>query len=184
MTMTKAKRPALAPQQERGEIEANPIVLPARAVQAIAGRLDELVSSLFVQFHQYQKHHWVVQGPQFRDLHLYLESAYNEVHRDLDAVAERMTVLGAVPTGAPDNLSERAFVRHEAEGVFGVREMLERDLASEKVLISEMRSIIPIATDETDFGTETLLKAVLLRAEERAHHLDHYLASDSLEAKA
>jgi len=163
------------------EIESNPIGLDPEQVENTVERLNQLVCSLFIQFHQYQKHHWMVEGPTFRDLHLYLEDSYNAVHESLDELAERMTVLGGVPTAAPHRLGEFSVVSHEREGMFDIRTMLNNDLLNERKLAGWLRSVIPSVTQNGDFATETLLKKALIGIEDRAHHLDHYLSACSLE---
>ena len=162
------------------EIEANPIGLDREAVEAIAPQLNDHLSSLFVLFHQYQKHHWVVEGPQFRDLHVFLEESYNAVHEQLDAVAERVTAIGAVPASGPAHQAERSYIEHEPEGIFRIRDMLERDREAEGMIATRLRSTIEECTRRGDYGTETLLKKILLEVEDRAHHLDHFLGEDSL----
>ncbi len=161
-------------------VEANPIGLSTEVVRNIAPKLDEHVASLFTLFHQYQKHHWLVEGPQFRDIHVFLEEAYNEVHLQVDAIAERMTALGAVPTSSPAQQSEVSYIEHEPEGVFRLRDMLERDRDAECTIAQRLRETIDLCTKAGDYGSETLLKQVLLKVEDRAHHLDHYLGDDSL----
>ncbi len=160
--------------------EENPIGLPHEQAIGLAGELDRHQASMFVMFHQYQKHHWVVEGPQFRDLHLYLEDSYNQIHKDLDAIAERLTVLGALPTASPIALAKQAYVAHEPEGYFPIRTMLRNDLKMERTICTMLRNTIGRAQEIGDYGTATLLKSVLMNAEERAHHLDHYLAEDGL----
>lgn len=167
--------------REKKEIEENPIGLKAEVVKQIVPELDGHVCSLFILYHQYQKHHWMVEGPQFRDLHLYLEGAYNEIHAHLDEIAERMTVLGATPTAGPSALEKGAYIKHEAEGVFPIRTSLENDLKGETEIARHLRKTIRLADDHSDFGTKAMLEQILIAAENRAHRLDHYLAEDSLE---
>lgn len=169
------------PIAEKTEVEDNPILLPKKVAETILPRLDRLVASLFVLFHQYQKHHWLVEGPQFRDLHLYLETNYKEVHGHLDEIAERMTVLGGVPTGSPSEQQRLSSVEHEPEGLFGMRDMLAADKANEAQIAEMLRNTIKVATEIEDFGTETILKNILVKVEDRAHHLEHYLSSMSLD---
>lgn len=164
----------------KNELEGNPIGIDDEIVARIAPRLDEHLASLFTLFHQYQKHHWLVEGPQFRDIHVYLEESYNAVHAQADAVAERMTALGAVPTSGPVAQSELSYVEHEPEGVFRLRDMLGRDRDAEGEIARRLRDTIPLCTKLGDYGTETMLKQLLLQVEDRAHHLDHYLGDDSL----
>jgi starvation-inducible DNA-binding protein len=176
--------PNTAPWRPADEIETNPIGLSTDAARAIVPELDRHLASLFVLFHQYQKHHWLVEGPQFRDLHLFLEEGYTEIHRQLDAVAERITALGGVPTASPAAQADLAYIEHEPEGVFRVADMLARDRAFEALIASNLRKTIRLTAANDDFGTETLLRGLLLKIEERAHHLDHYLGSDSLQRPA
>lgn len=168
------------PWRSQDEIEDNPIKLPREAAKRIIPQLDEHLASFFVLFHQYQKHHWLVEGPQFRDTHLFLEAHYNEVHEQLDAIAERITAIGGVPTSSPAQQARKSYIEHEPEGIFRIRDMLERDRSAEGVIAERLRSTIKVCTDEGDFGTETLLKGILLKVEDRAHHLDHFLGHDSL----
>lgn len=173
MTKTTAWKP-------KSELEPNPIGLSRDAVVSVAPQLDEHVAALFTLFHQYQKHHWLVEGPQFRDIHVFLEESYNEVHLQVDAIAERMTALGAIPTSGPVQQAELSYIEHEPEGVFRLRDMLERDRDAESTIAQKLRKTIDQCTAAGDYGSETLLKQVLMKVEDRAHHLDHYLGDDSL----
>lgn len=168
------------PARKPDHTEQNPIGLEQKKSNEIASELNKHQASMFVLFHQYQKHHWLVEGPQFRDLHLYLEDAYTAVHEELDSIAERMTVLGAIPTASPIALAQEAYIEHEPEGFFPIRKMLKHDLDSERAICVGLRRTIKEASDSGDYGTETLLKHILAKAEDRAHHLDHYLAEDGL----
>lgn len=168
------------PWRPADEVETNPINLPVESARKIIPQLDEHLASFFVLFHQYQKHHWLVEGPQFRDIHLFLEDNYNEVHKQLDAIAERITAIGGVPTSSPSRQAQKAYIEHEPEGIYRIREMLQRDRTAEATIAERLRATIRLCTQEGDFGTETLLKGILLRVEDRAHHLDHFLGQDSL----
>ena len=168
------------PERKPDWTEDNPIGLNQEDAISIARDLSRHQASMFVLFHQYQKHHWLVEGPQFRDLHLYLEDSYNAVHKELDAIAERITVLGAIPSASPKALTVASYVEHEPEGYFPIRQMLDHDMKMERAICKMLRHTISRAQDAGDFGTATLLKQVLMSAEDRAHHLDHYLAEDGL----
>lgn len=168
------------PWRPADEVEENPINLPRDAAAQVVPELNAHLSSLFVLFHQYQKHHWLVEGPQFRDLHHFLEEGYNELHKQLDEIAERITAIGGVPTSSPVAQAKCAYIEHEPEGIFRIRDMLERDRLAEGTLAERFRSTIKLCTSLEDFGTETMLKGMLLRIEDRAHHIDHFLGEDSL----
>jgi len=162
-------------------IEKNPVGLSQDCMERLVPELDRHLASLFILFHQYQKHHWLVKGPQFRDLHLYLEDAYNEVHAQADEIAERMTVLGGLPTSSPSEQVKQAYIEHEPEGELTVREMLQNDLRAEQELARRFRASIRLAAEIEDYGTEQMLKRMLFAIEERVHHLDHYLERNTLD---
>jgi len=162
-------------------IEENPVGLSEEAVQELVPRLDEIQSTLWTLYHQYHKHHWLVEGPQFRDLHLFFEENYNEVHKYLDTIAERVTALGGIPTCDPAKQAELSHVEHEPEGTYRLRKMLLHDLEAERTLATVVRETIDVAIEHGDHGTKRELQKVLTKAEDRAHHLDHFLGEDTLE---
>lgn len=169
------------PWRSQETVEPNPIGLDEEAVQQLLPKLDELQATMWTLYHQYQKHHWLVEGPQFRDLHHFFEENYEEVHKYIDRLSERMTALGGIPTSSPANQATLSHVEHEPEGTFRIRAMLQHDLKAEGVLAAALRDAIELALELGDHGTKRELEKALTKAENRAHHLDHYLGEDSLE---
>ena len=169
------------PWRVHSEIEANPIGLEKAAVERLVPVLDALQSSFWVLYHQYHKHHWLVEGPQFHDLHLFLEGHYQEVHEHLDAIAERMTALGGIPTSDPVHQTELACFKHEPEGTYRIRPSLRHDRAAEGQIAIKLRDAIDLALEVGDHGTKRLLEKVLFKTEDRAHHIEHFLGEDSLD---
>lgn len=162
-------------------IEDNPIGLSDEVVEQLIPKLDEIQSTMWTLYHQYQKHHWLVEGPQFRDLHHFLEENYEEVHEYIDRIAERITALGGIPTSDPANQQQLSHVDHEPEGTYRIRQMLKHDIRAERILAENVREVIELARDLGDHGTKRELQKVLTKVEDRAHHLDHFLGEDSLE---
>ena len=170
-----------APLRKKGTFDGNPVGLTQAACEALAGDLDQHLASYSILYHQYHKHHWLVVGPQFRDLHLHLEEYYQEVHEHFDQIAERLTVLGAIPTCSPAEQEKLAYIQHEPEGMYRIRHMLELDIECEKAICVRMRASIKTALEHDDFGTKRLLEMWLGAAENRAHHLEHFLDADTME---
>ncbi|MEM6845449.1 MAG: DNA starvation/stationary phase protection protein DpsA [Bacteroidota bacterium] len=166
--------------RDQKEYEGNPVGLDKEVALEIAEHLDRHLASLITLYHQYHKHHWMVEGPQFRDLHLFFEENYNELHEGYDAVAERLTVMGVAPTCHPANVAKLSYISHEEEGVFRIRESLEHDMEAEKTITIELRSSIKKAFELGDYATKKLLEEQLFKAEDRAHHIEHFLGEDSL----
>ncbi len=168
------------PRQQFGEIVENAIRLDKKTAQQVVESLNADLGSLFVLFHQYQKHHWVVEGPQFREIHLLLEEFYNATREYGDQIAERITALGGVPVSGPRKQADLAYVEHEPEGVWPLRNMLERDIQINGQIIEKLREHVQQANQAGDYGTENLLKTILLGQEEQAHELQHLLEDESL----
>ena len=169
------------PMRAQGEMEGNPVGLDPEGCRELSQQLDRHLAAYSVLYHQYHKHHWLLVGPQFRDLHLHLEEYYNEVHLHFDQIAERMTVLGGIPTCSTANQEKLAYIQHEPEGMFRIRHMLQLDIESEKRVCQELRTTIKTALQHDDFGTKRLCETWLGHAEDRAHHLEHFLEADTLE---
>lgn len=168
--------------QAVGTVEANPIRLGKETSEEMVKALDMHLSAMVELFHQYYKHHWLVKGPQFRELHLFFEKNYREVQEDFDKVAERITMLGGIPSTSMQRQDSQSFISPEDEGDHPIRQMVRKDMEDEGMLAEKLRESIQHAIDLKDFGTEHLLKKVLYAVENRAHELDHFLANDTLES--
>ncbi|RAU82189.1 Dps family protein [Pontibacter arcticus] len=166
--------------REKSEYEGNPVGLSEDTATKMATELDRHLASFITLFNQYHKHHWMVEGPQFRDLHLFFEAHYTEIHEQYDAIAERLTVMGFVPTCHPVSQAKISYIEHEEEGVFRIREMLKKDQNDEKTIAVELRKSIKLAFEHDDFATKALLEGILLKTEDRCHHIEHFLGEDSL----
>ena len=166
--------------REKSEYEGNPVGLSDNTAKVMARELDRHLASFITLFNQYHKHHWMVEGPQFRDLHLFFEDHYTQLHEQYDAIAERLTVMGYCPTCHPKKQLELSYIDHEEEGVFRIREMLAKDMDDEKNLAIELRKTIKLAMQHEDFATKALLEGILIKTEDRCHHIEHFLGEDGL----
>ncbi|MFA0961710.1 Dps family protein [Roseivirga sp. BDSF3-8] len=162
------------------EYEGNPVGLSESTATKIAEELDRHLSTFLLLYQQYHKHHWMVEGPQFRDLHLFFEDNYDQIHEAYDAIAERLTVMGFAPTCHPANMVKLSYIEHEEEGVFRIRDMLTRDMDAERTIAIELRKSIKIAFELEDYATKKLLEGILFETEDRCHHIEHFLGEDSV----
>jgi starvation-inducible DNA-binding protein len=167
--------------QEIGSTIQNPIELPRKAASKLIDALNADVASLFILFHQYQKHHWVAEGPQFRDLHLLLEEHYTAVHQQADAFAERIVTLGGVPISSASAQLARGYVQEEPEGILDLREMLSNDLQTNQQILVKLREHIQLARELQDWGTEQLVKRHLREQEFRTQDIMHLLEHETLD---
>jgi starvation-inducible DNA-binding protein len=175
---------AAKPVQPFGEMEQNPIGLPSEAAATLVRALNEDLASAYTLYHLYKKYHWVVTGPEFRDLHLFLDDQAKGALLASDLLAERITALGGVPLSSPMAQEKGAGFAFEPEGVYPVRTMFENALSCEQVLVKRLRPHVAEAMRLQDFGTQDLLMDLLREAEDRAHHLDHFLQRNGLSLEA
>ena len=167
--------------QEADTLIDNPVKLSKKITEQLTEAMNRDVASLFVLFHQYQKHHWVASGPQFYDLHLLLEEHYTAVHLQADEFAERIVTLGGVPISGPTAQIERGYLEEEPEGVLDIRQMLSNDLAANQQILVRLREHIKLARELKDFATEHLIKRHLLAQEMRTQDLMHLLEHETLD---
>ena len=170
----------MKPLRAKSEYEGNPVGLGDEAAQAISKDLDTHLASYVVLWTQYHKYHWMVEGPQFRDLHLFLQANYEEVNLDLDAIAERVTLLGCTPSTTLAAYAKNSYCLEESEDVMHIRDSLKFAMDNEARVCKHMRKTVHLCLEHDDFGTKKMIEGMLERAENRAHHLEHFLGHDSL----
>ena len=142
--------------------------------------LNIALASFQALYLQYQKHHFVVEGAEFYSLHEFFEASYKDVQEHAHDVGERLDGLGGVPVASFSKLAELCCFTPEEDGVYSSRAMVEHDLAAEQAIIGLIRRQAGQAESLGDRATRYLYEQILLKTEERAYHLAHFLAHDSL----
>jgi len=166
--------------QQADSVAENSLRLEREKAEQIVDALNTELANSYVLYHQLKKHHWVVEGAEFLDLHVFLEEAYENVEGGADLIAERAQALGGVPVSGMDALSERATVDGEGEDVYDVRTMFENDLEMYGDIIESMRGSIELAENLGDPTTAQILREILVELEDDGHHFEHYLEDDTL----
>jgi len=167
--------------QEFGTVEESPALrLDAEKAEQIIDALNADLADAYVLYHQLKKHHWNVEGAEFRDLHLFLGEAAGHVEEAADELAERAQALGGTPVSGMDNLQEFATVEAEDEDVYDIRTSLENDMEVYGDIIETVRDHVELAENLGDHATAQILRDILVQTEEDAHHIEHYLEDDTL----
>ncbi|ELZ26562.1 DNA-binding ferritin-like protein [Halogeometricum pallidum JCM 14848] len=163
------------------------VVEGSEALRMDADRAEQLVDALntdlaatYVLYHQLKKHHWVVEGAEFLDLHVFLEEAYEHAEVFADELAERAQALGGVPVSGGKALEEHAPVSHEGQDVYDIRTSLRNDMEMYGDIIETLREHVELAENLGDHTTAHLLRENLEHVEGDAHHIEHYLEDDTL----
>ena len=166
--------------QSAGQVVENPLGLDLDGTRQTVQALNRDLASEYVLYHQYKKHHWLVEGAEFWQIHKLLDEHAGQVLKYADMLAERITALSGVPISGPAEQEKVAYIQHEPEGLYDLREMLENDERCGQAIVSKLREDIELANRLGDYGTEHLLRETLLGQEELVHQLDHLLALESL----
>ncbi|MGF1541662.1 MAG: Dps family protein [Pleurocapsa sp.] len=166
--------------QPFGEVAHNPIGLEREITVSVCEGLNLALASFQGLYLQYQKHHFVVEGSEFYSLHQYFQESYDAVQGHAHDLGERLNGLGGTPAASFSKLAELCCFTPEDDGIFNGRQMILNDLAAEQAIIDLIRRQAAQAESVGDRATRYLYEQILLATEERAFHLDHFLASDSL----
>jgi DNA-binding ferritin-like protein len=166
--------------QSFGETATNPIHLDQDITIAVCEGLNLALASFQGLYLQYQKHHFVVEGSEFYAIHQYFQESYEAVQDHAHELGERLNGLGGTPVASFGKLAELCCFSPEEDGIFNCRQMLEHDLEAEQKIIELLRSQAAQAESVGDRATRYLYEQILLATEERAFHVDHFLATDSL----
>lgn len=162
------------------EVSDNPILLDKSVTIPVVEGFNVALASFQALYLQYQKHHFVVDGAEFYSLHEFFNESYQEVQDHIHEIAERLNGLGGIPVSSFSKLAELCCFLPESDDKYNCRLMVEHDLVAEQAMINLIRRQASQAESLGDRGTRYLYEKILLKTEERAYHLDHFLASDSL----
>ena len=163
-----------------GEVGENTVSLEQDVTITVCEGLNLAYASFQALYVQYQKHHFVVEGAEFLSVHEFFQESYEATQGHAHDVAERLNGLGGIPAGTFATLAELCCFTPESEGAYTGRQMIENDLVSEQAVIALLRRLATQAESIGDRATRYLYEQILLTTEERAIHLDHFLAEDSL----
>lgn len=163
-----------------GEVGNNPVGLEKNVTTEVCEGLNLVYASFQALYIQYLKHHFVVEGAEFYSIHEFFQESYDNVQGHAHDVAERLNGLGGIPAGTFGVLAQLCCFTPESDGAYNCRQMVENDLAAEQAIIALLRRLATQAESIGDRATRYLYEQILLKTEDRAFHLDHFLTEDSL----
>jgi starvation-inducible DNA-binding protein len=143
-----------------------PIVLAHDARLESAQLLNHILADTSILYSLYKKHHWLMRGHTFYQLHLLLDKHADEQLALIDLIAERVQTLGAVAVGDPRHVAEMTTIPRPPNGVEEVPAMLSRLLEAHEIIIAKVRDAIERTESNHDVGTNDLLQSDVLRRHE------------------
>lgn len=160
-----------APRQARevqpfGHLRMAPIGLSAEARAESCRLLNGILADTTILYALYKKHHWLVAGPTFYQLHLLFDKHAEEQAELIDLLAERVQSLGGIAVGDPRHAAELTSIPRPPDGAEEVTGMLDRLLDAHTSVIDRVREAIEKTEESEDWGTNDLLMGDVLRRHE------------------
>ena len=152
--------------QAYGKLRLLPIALSAAARSESCRRLNEILADTTILYALYKKAHWNVAGPTFYQLHLLFDKHAEEQLELVDAIAERVQMLGGISVGDPRHAAELTTIPRPPNGSEEVPVTLGRLLDAHETIIEKVRDGIDKTDEIKDMGTNDLLMGDVLRRHE------------------
>jgi starvation-inducible DNA-binding protein len=152
--------------QEFGSIRLMPIALAAEARMESCQLLNHVLADTVILYSLYKKHHWLVRGHTFYQLHLLLDKHAGEQLELIDLLGERVQTLGGVAVADPRHVAEITTIPRPPNGAEEVPAMLSRLLEAHEIVIAKIRDAITRTAANRDDGTNDMLMSDVLRRHE------------------
>src|SRR5579862_1291064 len=132
----------------------------------ITAQLNGLLADTMTLRDLYKKSHWQVAGPTFYQLHLLFDKHYGEQVELVDAIAERIQILGGVSIAMAPDVAETTQIERPPRGREEVPVQLSRLLDAHQIVVRETRKLARRASELGDDGTNDLVVSEVLRCNE------------------
>ncbi len=152
--------------QEFGTVRQFPVGLPQETRMYSCQRLNQILADSQILYSLYKKHHWLMRGPTFYQLHLLLDKHAGEQLELIDRIAERVQTLGGVAVGDPRQVAEMTVIPRPPDGVEEVPAMLSRLLEAHETILIATHDAAARAAEKGDDGTNDLLVSDVIRTGE------------------
>ena len=152
--------------QRFGTLRELPIGLPNEAKTSSCSLLNEILADSMVLYALYKKHHWLLAGPTFYQLHLLFDKHAEEQNEIIDLVAERVQSLGGIAVGDPRHAAELTTIPRPPDGAEEVAVMIDRTLRAHETIIEKVRAGIKTTEESEDWGSNDILMSDVLRRHE------------------
>src|SRR5260370_30678181 len=144
----------------------------------MTNQLNQLVAVTMTQRDLYKKCHWQVAGPTFYQLHLLFDKHYGEKNELVDAIAERIQLLGGVSLAMAADVAETTQIERAPRGREEVPVQLSRLIDAHQIIIQQSRPLARRAAELGDDGTNDLVVSEVLRTNElQAWFLSEHLVN-------
>jgi len=152
--------------QPYGKIAKLPIALDERVCAASTENLNQVLADTMTLRDMYKKHHWQVAGSTFYQLHLLFDKHHGEQDELVDAIAERIQLLGGISLAMAADVAEKTLIPRPPRGREEAPVQISRLLEAHEIVLKEARAMARQASESGDDGTNDLLVSDVIRTNE------------------
>jgi starvation-inducible DNA-binding protein len=152
--------------QAFGSVRQFPLGLSHDARMYSCERLNRLLADTQILYGLYKKHHWLMRGATFYQLHLLLDKHAGEQIQLIDQIAERVQTLGGIAVGDPRHVAEITRVPRPPNGCEEVPAMLSRLLEAHEIILIDAHNAAPRVAEMGDDGTNDVIVSNVIRTNE------------------
>ena len=152
--------------QPFGKIAKLSIALDETACESSVNNLNQVLADTITLRDMYKKHHWQVAGSTFYQLHLLFDKHHGEQDELVDALAERIQLLGGVSIAMAADVAETTIIPRPPRGREEVPVQISRLLEAHEFILKEARTMAREASEVGDDGTNDLLISDVIRTNE------------------
>jgi starvation-inducible DNA-binding protein len=167
---TERARPNLHQQaieiQPFGKIAKLPIALDETVCVSSVQALNQVLADTMILRDMYKKHHWQVAGGTFYQLHLLFDKHYGEQAELIDALAERIQILGGISLAMGIDAAETSLIPRPPRGREEAPVQISRLLEAHEFLLRAARAAARQTAQAGDDGTNDLLVSQVIRTNE------------------
>jgi starvation-inducible DNA-binding protein len=152
--------------QAYGHTVRMPIALSENVCRESIQNLNQLLADTMTLRDLYKKHHWQVGGPTFYQLHLLFDKHHGEQNELVDAIAERIQVLGGVSVAMAPDVAEMTLIPRPSKGREEAPVQVSRLLHAHEIVLEEARAMARLAAKAGDDGSNDLIVSDVIRRNE------------------
>src|ERR1700751_3145222 len=128
--------------QEYGTVNhALPLELEEPVRLEMTAQLNQMLADTMTLRDLYKKSHWQVAGPTFYQLHLLYDKHFDEQVELVDAIAERVQLLGGVSLAMSADVAETTQIERPPRGREEVPVQISRLLDAHQIIIGQCREL-------------------------------------------
>ena len=152
--------------QKFGTVVNIPTTLDAETRTKSVDMLNQVLVDSMSLRDLYKKHHWQVSGPTFYQLHLLFDKHFEEQVELIDAIAERIQLLGGISIAMAGDVAEMTKVERPPKGREEAPVQISRLLEAHEIILKASHESAKKADDAGDDGTNDLLVSQVIRTNE------------------